>query len=261
MRRHMIFACAVIMLFGCISERTKRFTLVVEPPDADIRVVSGSDLKELQYRSPAEITAVLPNDTVLEKKAMLEITRAKYKPVVLALRNIKDGDNLSIKLEKAVQYRLKCRLLSPVPSDEIKFQDKVVSVLLIVEDRQFHLTVVNLTSSELKILWDGAAYTDVKNRQHRLMHSGIRYQDRNSSLPSQPVPPHGSVQEAVMPTSSVVYSPQTKTYENLPLFPLDSESAAGLKGKIFYLYIPVRIDRQIFPYNFKIEIADVIKEE
>ncbi len=249
-----------MLLFGCISEKTKRFTLVVDPPDADIRVVSGSDLKELRYRSPAEITAGLPNDTVLEKKAVLEITMDKYKPVVLALRDIKNGDNLSIKMDKAVRYRLKCRLLSPVPSDEIKFQDKVVSVSLIVEDRQFHLNLANLTSSELKILWDRAEYTDVKNRQHRLMHSGVRYQDRNNPLPSQPVPPHGSVQEAVMPTSNVVYSQQTKAYENLPLFPLDSESAAGLKGKIFYLFIPMGIDRQIFPYNFKIEIADVIKE-
>jgi hypothetical protein len=98
----------------------------------------------------------LPNDTVFEKKAVLEITRDKYKPVVLALRNIKDGDNLRIKLEKAVSYRLKFRLLSPVSADEIKFQDKVVSVSLTVEDRQFHLNLANLTSSELKILWDHA---------------------------------------------------------------------------------------------------------
>jgi hypothetical protein len=260
MKRHLIYVCAVMLLCGCISDRTKRFTLVVDPPDADIRVVSGNDLKELRYRSPAEITAGLPNDTILEKKAMLEITRDKYKPVVLALRDIKDGDNLRIKLEKAVRYRLKYRLLNPVPSDEIKFQDKVVSVSLIVEDRRFLLNLTNLTSSELKVLWDRAEYTDVKNRQHRLMYSGIRYQDRNNPLPSQLVPPHGSLQEAVMPTSSVVYSQQTKTYENLPLFPLDSESAASLKGKIFYLFIPMGIDRQILPYNFKIEIADVIKD-
>ncbi len=260
MKRHLILACAVMFLFGCVSESTKRFTLVVDPPDSNIRVVSGSDLKELRYRSPAEITVGMPKDTILEKKAVLEITRDKYRPVVLALRDIKDGDNLHIKLEKAVSYRLKFRLLSPVPSDVIKFQDKVVSVSLTVEDRQFHLNLANLTSSELKILWDRAEYIDVKNRQHRLMHSGVRYQDRNNPLASQPVPPHGSVQEAVMPISSVVYSQQTKAYENLPLFPLDSESAAGLKGKIFYLFIPMGIDRQIFPYNFKIEVVDVIKE-
>jgi hypothetical protein len=260
MKQLLIYVFAVMLQFGCISDRTKMFTLVVDPPDADIRVVSGGDLKELRYRSPAEIKVGLPNDTVLEKKTVLEITRDTYKPVVLALRDIKDGDNLRIKLEKAVRYRLKCRLLSPVPSDEIEFQDKVVSVSLIVEDRQFHLNLANLTSSELKILWDRAEYTDIKNRRHRLIHSGIRYQDRNNPLPSQPVPPHGSLQEAVMPASSVVYSQQAKTYENLPLFPLDSESAASLKGKIFYLFLPMGIDRQIFPYNFKIEIADMIKE-
>jgi hypothetical protein len=61
------------------------------------------------------------------------------------------------------------------------------------------------------------------------MHSGVRYQDRNNPLSSQQVPPHGSVQEAVISISSVVYSQQTKVYKNLPLFPLDSASAAGLK--------------------------------
>jgi hypothetical protein len=224
------------IVFGCISERTKRFALVVDPPDADIRVISGSDLKESRYRSPAEITAGMPSDTVLEKKTLLEITRDKYRPVVLSLRNIKDGDNLHIKLEKVVQYRLKCRLLIPVPSDEIKVEDKVVSVSIIVEDRQFHLNLTNLTSSELKILWDLAEYTDIRNRQHRLMHSGVPYQDRSNPLSSQPVPPLGSVQEAVMPISSVGYSQRSKAYENLPLFPLDSESAAALREIFLSLY-------------------------
>jgi hypothetical protein len=153
-----------MLLFGCISERTKRFTLVIDPPDADIRVVSGSDLKELRYRSPAEITVGLPKDTVLEKKAVLEITRDKYKPVVLALRNIKDGDTLRIKLEKAVSYRLKFRLLTcTVGCDQ--FQDKVVR-LTHCRDRRFHLNLANLTPPSSRFLGPRGIH-DVKNRQHR----------------------------------------------------------------------------------------------
>jgi hypothetical protein len=33
-----------------------------------------------------------------------------------------------------------------------------------------------------------------------------------------------------------------------------------LKGNIIILFIPVEINRQIIPYNFKIEITDSVKE-
>jgi hypothetical protein len=177
----------------------------------------------------------------------------------MQLRDIKDGEVLNIKLDKVVAYRLKYRLLAPVQSDEIKFSDKIISVSFAITDQSFQMNLANLTAYPLKILWGSADYTDVNNRSHRLMHSGVRYQDRNNAIPSQIVPAQGSVQQTVMPISSVVYSQEKKGYENLPLFPLDSDMAAGLKGRVFYLLIPVEVDRQIIPYNFKIEITDSVK--
>jgi hypothetical protein len=55
-------------------------------------------------------------------------------------------------------------------------------------------------------------------------------------------------------------SRQKGGYDIKPLFSLGSEAAAGLKGKSFNLFIPVEINRQIIPYNFKIEILDLIKD-
>ena len=54
--------------------------------------------------------------------------------------------------------------------------------------------------------------------------------------------------------------PERKGYDMRPLFPLESDDAAGLKGKSVILFIPVEINRQIIPYNFKIEITDSVKE-
>ena len=51
-----------------------------------------------------------------------------------------------------------------------------------------------------------------------------------------------------------------KSYDIRPLFPLESAVAAELKGRAVILFIPVEIDRQIIPYNFKIEITDSVKE-
>ena len=33
-----------------------------------------------------------------------------------------------------------------------------------------------------------------------------------------------------------------------------------VKGKTVILFVPVEINRQIIPYNFKIEITDAVKE-
>jgi hypothetical protein len=112
----------------------------------------------------------------------------------------------------------------------------------------------------LNILWDRAEYTGVNGQPQRVMHSGVRFQDRHNPIPNQVVLSRGSVQEAVYPISNVYMLPQRKGYDIRPLFQLESEDAAGLKGKNIILFIPVEINRQIIPYNFKIEIMDAVKE-
>lgn len=259
MRTYLLIALVLVFASGCASGMKKSFTVIADPPDSDIKVVSGSDLEVEKYRSPAKITVRIPKDSRLFVKNVLEVSKDTYKTQKMQLRDIKDGEVLNIKLDKVVVYRLKYRLIGPVQSDELKFRDNIISVSFAVSDQSFQMNLANLTAYPLKILWSSADYTDVNNRSHRLMHSGIRYQDRNNAIPSQIVPPQGSVQQTVMPISSVVYSQEKKGYENLPLFPLDSDMAAGLKGRVFYLLIPVEVDRQIIPYNFKIEITEAIK--
>jgi hypothetical protein len=259
MRKYLLIALVLIFASGCASGMKKSFTVIADPPDSDIKVVSGSDLEVEKYRSPAKITVRIPKDSRLFVKNVLEVSKDTYKTQKMQLRDIKEGEVLNIKLEKVVAYRLKYRLVGPVQSDEIKFSDKIISVSFVIGEQSFQMNLANLTAYPLKILWGSADYTDVNNRSHRLMHSGIRYQDRNNAIPSQIVPPQGSVQQTVMPISSVVYSQEKKGYENFPLFPLDSDMAAGLKGRIFYLLIPVEFDRQIIPYNFKIEITEAVK--
>jgi hypothetical protein len=259
MKKYLVLVCALLLASGCASGMKKSFTVIADPPDSDIKVVSGSDLAVEQYRSPAKISVRIPKDSRLLVKNVVEISKAAYKTQKIQLRDIKDGEVLNIKLDKVVAYRLKYRLISPVQSEEIKFRDNILSLSFMIGEQSFEMNLENLTTYPLKIMWGSADYTDVNNRAHRLMHSGVRYQDRNNAIPPQIVPARGSIRQTVMPISSVVYSQEKKAYENFPLFPLDSDMAALLKGRIFYLLIPVEIDRQIIPYNFKIEITEAVK--
>jgi len=265
MKKYILIAVvAALAASGCSGMAVKKFKVFADPPDSTIKVVSGIDLKELKYRPPATITAEVPNDPALASKAFLEVSRDDYQPKIIALRDIKDGETLNIRLERILQdivrYKLSFRLVSPVVSRELQFRDKSVSVTFTVGERGFQMSFENRSPFDVKILWDRAEYTGVNKQSQRLMHSGIRFQDRHNPIPDQFVLSRGSVQETVFPISNVQVLPQGKGYDIRPLFPLESDDAAGLKGKSVILFIPVEIDRQIIPYNFKIEITDAVKE-
>jgi len=259
-----VVLAAAVAVSGCTSVVVKKFKVFADPPDSTIRTVSGPDLKVQDYRSPATITVDVPKDAALASKAILEVSRDNYQPRTIGLRNIREGQTLNIKLEKILQdivrYRLSFRLVSPVVSQELRFQDKNISVVFAVGEKSFQMHFENISSYDMKILWDRAEYTNVNRQRHRLMHSGVRFQDRHNPLPNQIVLSRSSVEESVFPISNVYMLPQRKGYDIYPLFPLESDDAGGLKGKSVILFIPVEINRQIIPYNFKIEIMNAVKE-
>lgn len=216
---------------------------------------------EQKYRSPSDITVSIPKDPSLAAKIRMEIKHEAYKPRTIGLGGIAEGETLKIKLDKIVHYLLKFRLRGPVQSDNLHYRDKIVDMRIHPSERHFTVSIENLTSQPLKILWEQSKYEDFMSRPHRLFHSGIKPQDRNNSMAPQEVPAGGSVQRDVIPVDAVVYSQENKKYETKLLFPVDSENALSLKGKTFTLFFPVEMDRAIIPdYNFTFEIVDVVKE-
>jgi len=260
----LVAMAAALAASGCSNVAMKNFQVVTSPSEADIRVVSGVELKALKFRSPATITAGLPKDPVLAAKAVVEVSKENYQPKIIALSDIADGDTLHIKLERMlrdiIRYKLSYRLVSPVVSQELQFRDRNVSVSLAVGEQSFQMRFENLTDYDIKLLWERAEYTDENRRTHRIMHSGILFPDRNNPIPDQLVLSRGSVQTAVIPIGNVHLSQRKKGYEVSPLFLLENDGAAALKGKSIILFIPVEINRQIIPYNFKIEITNSVKE-
>jgi hypothetical protein len=266
MKKYILIAmAAALAVSGCTGAVAKNFKVFTDPADATIKVVSGVELKVSKYRPPANITAKVPKDAALSSKAVLVVSKQDYQPKIIALRDINDGETLNIKLEKVlkdiVRYKLSFRLLSPAVSKELRFRDKSVSIAFTVGEKGFQMSFENISPYDVKILWDRAEYTGVNGQLQRLMHSGVRLQNRHNPIPDQSVLSRSSVQESVFPISNVYLLTQKRGYDIRPLFPLASDDAAGLKGRSVLLFIPVEIDRQIIPYNFKIEITDAQKEE
>jgi hypothetical protein len=249
-----------VLATGCATVE-KRFTVIVEPPDAVITVIPGGDGPERKFSSPADVTVSIPTDPDLAAASRVEVTRELYKPKTVSIAGIEEGYVMRIKLEKLVHYLLKFRLLAPAPSDDLRYRDREIAAAFTPGERQFDLDLTNYSGKTIRILWDRAEYTDYVNKQHRIMHSGVRPQDRNNAIPPETVQPGGSVQRSIMPVSAVVYSKEKKGYDTKPLFPVDNDRAVALKGRRIYLFLPIEVDRAIIPYNFKFEISEVTKEQ
>ena len=158
MKKYILVAmAAALAVSGCSGVVAKNFKVFADPPDSTIRVVSGIDLKELKYRSPATITAEAPKDPALASKAGLEVSKDNYQPKIIALRDINEGETLNIKLERIlkdiVRYKLLFRLVSPVVSQELQFRDKNISIAFTVGEQGFQMHFENLSPNDLKILW------------------------------------------------------------------------------------------------------------
>jgi len=259
MKKSLVFLL-VALLAGCSSPIQKQFNVLTDPQDSEIKLISSHGKQEQLYRSPAAITVEVPEDRRLAARMFLDVRKESYHPKTIPLTSISDGDTLMVKLQKIhVQSgnQLFYRLLRPIASAELQFQDKIVAISFAVQEQWFQIDLKNTSSSPITIHWEQSEYTDVYTRGHRLMHSGIHYQNRNNPIPSQLVQPGKSIHQTIIPISNVFLQDTSKGYQIKPLFKIEKDMGAGLKGKTFNIFIPVEINRQIIPYNFTIEIQDV----
>src|SRR5882672_5126752 len=77
------------------------------------------------------------------------------------------------------------------------FEDNMVRILWVVGKTRINFLLQNKTDYSIKIPWDEAAYVDELGRSHRVMHSGVKYTDRDRSQPPSVIVRKGSIEDLV----------------------------------------------------------------
>jgi len=112
------------------------------------------------------------------------------------------------------------------------FEDEMVKIVWIPTSSQLSFILTNKTDHSIKIVWDEAAFVDENGVSHRVMHSGVKYIDRNNPQPPSVVVRKGTIMDLIMPTDNVYYvSGQYGGWREAPLFPVSSVTAEELKSK------------------------------
>ena len=161
------------------------------------------------------------------------------------------------------------------PKDSSKFnfifEDGLVRILWLPSQDGFYFQIYNKTDNSIKVIWDESVYVDQNNKSHRIMHSGIKYSERENPQPPSVIIRKGSIDEYVAPTDYVyfytgvgnqyVYDPSE--WRHLPLLNYKNEAkekidndAKQVVGKKLQLLLPLEIQGTVNDYIFEFTATD-----
>lgn len=144
------------------------------------------------------------------------------------------------------------------------YTDSLIKVIWLPMTNQFSFNLTNHSTHSIKIIWDEAVYVDVDGSSHRVMHSGVKYIDRDQSQPPTIVVKGANVDDIVLPTDNVYFvSGQYGGWKVKPLFKSTASSAEELEaiksqhvGKVVKVLLPLKIEETTNEYLFTFKIED-----
>lgn len=147
------------------------------------------------------------------------------------------------------------------------YEDEVIKIYWLPSTTQFNFVLENKSSNSVKVIWDEAAYVDIKGSTQRVMHSGVKYTERNNSQPPTIVLKNAKVDDLILPTENVYYvSGQYGGWRTAPLFPTSAQTKEDLDlaikstvGGTVKILLPIQIEDVVNEYIFSFEIKDFVR--
>ena len=139
---------------------------------------------------------------------------------------------------------------------------RVTQIFWYVSATQFNFELTNKSGYTIKLNWDDMAYVDQNGSTKRVMHSGVKYTDRNNSQPASTLPKNASLSDILLPTDNVYYvSGQYGGWRESALFPRYSTQeeamASPALGKTVRIIFPIMIQDVANEYIFEFSVDSV----
>lgn len=150
--------------------------------------------------------------------------------------------------------------------NKYRYEDDYIDIVWYVGTKQFNFKLTNKSGHSMKINWDDVSYVDTKGQVGRVMHSGVKYTERNNSQPATTIPKGATISDLLLPTDNVYYvSGQYGGWRESYLFPciyktpeaFNSE-APNMVGKTMTIMMPIMIENIQNDYTFTFNVDKLI---
>lgn len=164
--------------------------------------------------------------------------------------------------------------ISPVTEEgksKYSFEDDMVRIMWLVTADNISFLLTNKTDYSIKIIWDEAVYVDENGVSQKVMHSGVKYSERESTQPPSVVVRKGKIEDVVTPTNLVYYKEgfygtyfsSPGGWREKPLFNYYQTGGTEMTvkqllesnvGKSFQVLLPLKIEETVNDYIFTFSI-------
>lgn len=137
-----------------------------------------------------------------------------------------------------------------------KYEDDLVAFTWIVSKSQFNFSLENKTNHSIKIPWDDIIFINPAGRSMRVIHSGVRYVDRNQEQAPSVVAKRSKLDDILVPSDHIYY--------------LDGDFGGWRVHDVFHNYefvgakvsivFPVIIENVTNEYIFRFQATNVYKQ-
>ena len=135
--------------------------------------------------------------------------------------------------------------------DKYRYEDAYIDIVWYVTSKEFHFQLTNKSSHTIKLNWDDMSYVSTSGQVQRVMHSGVKYMEKNNSQPATTVPRGATISDLLLPTDNVYYvSGQYGGWRTLKL--VRSDEAVG---KTMTILMPIIIENVQNDYTFVFSVG------
>lgn len=146
-----------------------------------------------------------------------------------------------------------------------RYEDDYIDIVWYVGQKQFNFVLKNKSNHTIKINWDDISYVDIKGNTSRIMHSGVKYVDRNASQPASSIPKGASLSDILLPVDNVFFDSQYGGWREKLLIPAYYRSKEAMEqeaptyvGKQMRILMPISIESVQNDYTFVFNIDELL---
>lgn len=137
---------------------------------------------------------------------------------------------------------------------QYSYTDNYMNIFWWAGEVKFYFRLENKSGSSLKIEWDEGSFIDISNSPCRIFHSGVKYIDKDKSMPATVIPNGTTVEDVILPSNLTSYSTPLKDWISYPIIPHYNVYDPSIVGKIVKILLPISIKGVINEYTFIFKI-------
>lgn len=175
-----------------------------------------------------------------EKQCFIEDKAGQY---VSTLSKVEKPSNPSVKYGNTTTIEDK-------GITKYSYNDNYIDIIIFGNSEEFSFVLKNVSQSTQKLLWDDAVFVDINGSTSKVIHSGIKYSQREAPQTPSTIIKGATLDDIACPTSNIYYSDSGKEWRVYSMYPKDIST----KTYKVRLMLPIQIKDVSNEYIFEFDI-------